>query len=153
MLAKPLLWSRLFLGSALLFAAQSASVLADDSLSVKQIEGQETAKSDTATPHLTPLIQSDDVEAQVKSVSQLSDVQPTDWAFQALQSLLERYGFIAGGPNGTFRGNRAATRYELAAALNACLDQVSDRFSTKEDLETVRSLQEEFKTELATLKG
>lgn len=27
--------------------------------------------------------------AQVTSVSQLSDVQPTDWAFQALQSLVE----------------------------------------------------------------
>lgn len=59
---------------------------------------------------------------QVTSVSQLSDVQPTDWAFQALQSLVERYGCIAGYPDGTFRGNRAATRYELAAALNACLD-------------------------------
>jgi Carbohydrate-selective porin, OprB family/S-layer homology domain len=90
---------------------------------------------------------------QVTSVSQLSDVQPTDWAFQALQSLVERYGCIAGYPDGTFRGNRAATRYELAAALNACLDQISDRFATKEDLATVKALQEEFKTELATLKG
>ncbi|HEY9828187.1 MAG TPA: iron uptake porin [Stenomitos sp.] len=90
---------------------------------------------------------------QVTSVSQLSDVQPTDWAFQALQSLVERYGCIAGYPDGTFRGNRAATRYELAAALNACLDQISDRFATKEDLETVKALQEEFKAELATLKG
>jgi len=35
---------------------------------------------------------------QVTSVSQLSDVQPTDWAFQALQSLVERYGCIAGYP-------------------------------------------------------
>lgn len=90
---------------------------------------------------------------QVTSVSQLSDVQPTDWAFQALQSLVERYGCIAGYPDGTFRGNRSATRYELAAALNACLDQISGRFSTKEDLETVKALQEEFKTELVTLKG
>jgi Carbohydrate-selective porin, OprB family/S-layer homology domain len=90
---------------------------------------------------------------QVTSVSQLSDVQPTDWAFQALQSLVERYGCIAGYPDGTFRGNRAATRYELAAALNACLDQISDRFATKEDLAAVKALQEEFKTELATLKG
>ncbi len=90
---------------------------------------------------------------QVTSVSQLSDVQPTDWAFQALQSLVERYGCIAGYPDGTFRGNRAATRYELAAALNACLDQISDRFANKEDLATVKALQEEFKTELATLKG
>ena len=94
-----------------------------------------------------------DLMDQVTSVSQLSDVQPTDWAFQALQSLVERYGCIAGYPNGTFRGNRAATRYELAAALNACLDQISDRFATKADLETVKALQEEFKTELATLKG
>jgi Carbohydrate-selective porin, OprB family/S-layer homology domain len=90
---------------------------------------------------------------QVTSVSQLSDVQPTDWAYQALQSLVERYGCIAGYPNGTFRGNRAASRYEMAAALNACLDQISDRFATKEDLETVKALQEEFKVELATLKG
>ena len=102
-----------------------------------------------------PLIQAADESdtAQVTSVSQLSDVQPTDWAFQALQSLVERYGCIAGYPDGTFRGNRAATRYELAAALNACLDQVSDRFASKEDLATVKALQEEFKTELATLKG
>jgi hypothetical protein len=48
--------------------------------------------------------------AQVTSVSQLSDVQPTDWAFQALQSLVERYGCIAGYPDGTYRGNRALTR-------------------------------------------
>lgn len=41
--------------------------------------------------------------AQVTSVSQLSDVQPTDWVFQALQSLVERYGCIAGYPDGTFR--------------------------------------------------
>ncbi|EDZ91556.1 S-layer region-like protein [Limnospira maxima CS-328] len=37
----------------------------------------------------------EDSMEQVTSVSQLSDVQPTDWAFQALQSLVERYGCIA----------------------------------------------------------
>jgi len=41
-------------------------------------------------------------EPQVTSVSQLSDVQPTDWAFQALQSLVERYGCVTGYPDGTF---------------------------------------------------
>ncbi len=109
----------------------------------------------TTSPYSTfQVVQTDEsVEPQVTSVSQLSDVQPTDWAFQALQSLVERYGCIAGYPDSTFRGNRAATRYELAAALNACLDQISDRFATKEDLETVKALQEEFKAELATLKG
>lgn len=97
-------------------------------------------------------IQSDNL-GQVTSVSQLSDVQPTDWAFQALQSLVERYGCIAGYPDGTFRGNRSATRYEMAAALNACLDNISDKFATKEDLEAVKALQEEFQAELATLRG
>jgi Carbohydrate-selective porin, OprB family/S-layer homology domain len=97
---------------------------------------------------------------QVTSVSQLSDVQPTDWAFQALQSLVERYGCIAGYPNGTYRGNRAMTRYEFAAGLNACLERVNELIATatsdlvrKQDLETVRRLQEEFSAELATLRG
>ncbi|AHB89062.1 porin OprB family [Thermosynechococcus sp. NK55a] len=90
---------------------------------------------------------------QVTSVSQLSDVSPTDWAYQALASLVEKYGCIAGYPDGTFRGNRAATRYEMAAALNACLDVISDRFATKEDLATLRRLMDEFKAELATLRG
>lgn len=96
--------------------------------------------------------------AQVTSVSQLSDVQPTDWAFQALQSLVERYGCIAGYPDGTYRGNRALTRYEFAAGLNACLDKVLELVDggngfNPEELATIRRLQEEFKSELATLRG
>ncbi|MBW4523032.1 MAG: iron uptake porin [Scytolyngbya sp. HA4215-MV1] len=97
---------------------------------------------------------------QVTSVSQLSDVQPTDWAFQALQSLVERYGCIAGYPDGTYKGNRAMTRYEFAAGLNACLDRVNELIAagttglaTKEDLATLQKLQEEFAAELATLRG
>jgi hypothetical protein len=41
--------------------------------------------------------------AQVNSVSELVDVQPTDWAYQALKSLVERYGVVTGYPDGTFR--------------------------------------------------
>lgn len=90
---------------------------------------------------------------QVTSVSQLSDVRPTDWAYQALASLVEKYGCIAGYPDGTFRGNRALTRFEMAAALNACLDVVSDRFATKEDLAALQRLAQEFANELALVKG
>ena len=71
------------------------------------------------------LTQPDDM-AQVTSVAQLSDVKPSDWAFQSLQSLVERYGCIAGYPDKTYKGNRAMTRYEFAAGLNACLDRVND---------------------------
>ena len=34
----------------------------------------------------------------------------------ALSNLIERYGCVAGYPNGTYRGNRAMTRYEVATA-------------------------------------
>ncbi len=98
--------------------------------------------------------------AQVTSVSQFLDVNPTDWAFQALQSLVERYGCIVGYPDKTYRGNRALTRYEFAAGLNACLDKIQELiaaatadFVRKEDLEVVKRLQEEFAAELAALRG
>jgi len=97
---------------------------------------------------------------QVTSVSQLTDVRPTDWAFQALQSLVERYGCIVGYPDKTFRGNRALSRFEFAAGLNACLDKIQELiaaatadFVKKEDLEVVKKLQEEFAAELASLRG
>lgn len=98
--------------------------------------------------------------SQVRSVNQLSDVRPTDWAYQALRSLVERYGCIAGYPDATFRGNRAMTRYEFAAGLNACLDTVNELIASatadlasQEDLLVLQRLQEEFQAELATLRG
>jgi len=115
---------------------------------LEQINEYSTEGSDSA-----------DAVGQVTSVSQLSDVRPTDWAFQALQSLVERYGCIAGYPDGSFRGNRAMTRYEFAAGLNACLDKVSQFIQgsrnrvMREDLASMQRLQEEFAAELATLRG
>ena len=121
----------------------------------------EIENSASLEPAATNSPTSESIELQqVTSVSQLSDVRPTDWAFQALQSLVERYGCIAGYPDGTFRGNRAMTRYEFAAGLNACLDKVTElikagttNLATKEDLTKLQRLQEEFAAELATLRG
>ncbi|WP_286395853.1 iron uptake porin [Pseudanabaena mucicola] len=100
------------------------------------------------------------VSQNVTSVSQLSDVRSTDWAFTALQSLVERYGVIAGYPDRTFRGRQALTRYEFAAGLNSALDKINEIISagladkvSKEDLATLQKLQEEFAAELATLRG
>jgi len=107
---------------------------------------------------------SDDTEidnslSQVTSVSQLSDVQPTDWAFQALQSLVERYGCIEGYPDRTYRGNRAITRYEFAAGLNACLNRINELIAgstanlvRREDLEALQKLQEQFAAEIVALR-
>ncbi|MEH2069800.1 MAG: iron uptake porin [Nostoc sp.] len=97
---------------------------------------------------------------QVTSVSQLSDVKPTDWAFGALQSLVQRYDVIAGYTDGTFKGNRPLTRYEFAAGLNAALDRLNELIASsktdlvrREDLDTIKKLQEQFSPELAEFRG
>jgi hypothetical protein len=84
---------------------------------------------------------------QVTSINQFSDVRPTDWAYQALSNLIERYGCVAGYPDGTYRGGRAMTRYEAAALLNACLDRIS------EVTDELKRLMKEFEKELAVLRG
>ena len=86
-------------------------------------------------------------QSQVTSVTQFTDVQPGDWAYQALSNLVERYGCVAGYPNGTFGGAKAMTRYEAAALLNACLDRVT------EVTDELNRLLKEFSSELTVLKG
>ncbi len=84
---------------------------------------------------------------QVTSINQFSDVRPTDWAYQALSNLIERYGCVAGYPDGTYRGQRAMTRYEAAALLNACLDRIT------EITDELKKLMKEFEKELAVVRG
>jgi len=111
---------------------------------------------DTAPPQISqsPL---DFSIAQVTSVSELTDVQPTDWAFQALQSLIENYGCLEGYPDRTFRGDHSLTRYEFAAGLNSCLDVMTTLIGNTsvpgEDLATLQRLQEEFASELTALNN
>jgi Carbohydrate-selective porin, OprB family/S-layer homology domain len=137
-------WQFSLMGSALLTAALGSTAARAEVM---------VAADGTTTPQNNAM-------AQVTSVSQLSDVRPTDWAFQALQSLVERYGCIAGYPDRTYRGNRAMTRYEFAAGLNACMDRVNELIAaatndlaSKQDLAKLQKLQEEFAAELATLRG
>jgi len=136
------------LGAALLVSGGSALAQSTEPSSLDQIQEYSTGTRSSGSI------------GQVTSVSQLRDVQPTDWAFQALQSLVERYGCIAGYPDGTYRGNRAMTRYEFAAGVNACLDRINELIAaatanlvTREDLAVLQRLQEEFAAELATLRG
>ncbi|MEX0272069.1 iron uptake porin [Leptolyngbyaceae cyanobacterium UHCC 1019] len=150
-----IIWNSFWLAPALL-GATALSAFAQTSAvqpaSQDSVMNQVSAYSAEGQPAATL--------GQVTSVSQLTDVRPTDWAFQALQSLVERYGCIVGYPDRTFRGNRATTRFEFAAGLNACLDKIQELiaaatadFVRKEDLEVVKRLQEEFATELAALRG
>jgi S-layer homology domain len=86
--------------------------------------------------------------AQVTSASQLRDVQPTQWSYQAITNLVERYGCVAGYPNGTFRPGQPATRAELAALTNACLDRISE-YQSAADAALAAALRAEFAKEIA----
>ena len=76
---------------------------------------------------------------QVTSIDQLMDVEPQDWAYQALKSLVESYGCVAGYPEGTFKGTRPASRNEMAAVLNACLDVLNSQLADQQDLEETQA--------------
>ena len=96
--------------------------------------------------------------SQINSVSSLRDVAPTDWAYEAFRSLVERYGCIVGYPDSTFRGNRALSRYEFAAALNTCMQQMERLIAEsitilQQDVEILKRLAKEFETELAIFGG
>ncbi len=94
---------------------------------------------------------------QVTNVNQLRDVAPTDWAYEALRSLVDRYGCISGFPNQTYRGNQPLSRYEFAAGLNSCLNQIERLIASQpdssDDLETIQKLTQEFEAELSSLGG
>ena len=137
----------------------SAAPVLQSSLPTTEIKSDESQIIRAINTELNDSKRSE-VAQNVTSVSQLSDVKPTDWAFTSLQSLVERYGCIAGYPDRTFRGKQATSRYEFAAGLNACLDKINEIISagladkvSKEDLATVQKLQQEFAAELATLRG
>jgi BMFP domain-containing protein YqiC len=94
---------------------------------------------------------------QITNASQFRDVQPSDWAYEALDRIVQKYGCLVGYPDGTYRGSRALSRYEFAAGLNACLKQVEALIASqpdsvnRKDFEALQRLTEEFRTELATL--
>ncbi|MFE1747415.1 iron uptake porin [Coleofasciculus sp. H7-2] len=128
-------------------APNATDPVSPDLLTQNEVQEPEPGSPDSSMEQVTP-------------VFQLSDVQPSDWAYQALRSLVERYGAISGYPDGTFRGNRALSRYEFAAGLNATLEKIREITASslidkvrKEDLETLQKLQTDFATELATLRG
>jgi len=99
----------------------------------------------------------EDAMGQITNASQFRDVQPSDWAYEALDRIVQKYGCLVGYPDGTYRGNRALSRYEFAAGLNACLRQVEALIASqpdsvsRTDFEALQRLTEEFRTELATL--
>ncbi len=128
---------------------------------INQINYQTTAASLIDRPikaNSNLITQNQNSLGQVNRVSQLKDVSPDDWAYEALRSLSERYSCISGFEDGTFRGQKTLTRYEFAAGLDSCLQKIESLIAEQktvapEDLETISRLSQEFETELASLAG
>ena len=88
------------------------------------------------------------------------DVSQDHWAFQDLQSLVDRYDVVQVYTDNTFRGDRAATRYEVAQLLEDALGSMSRRIASsasdlmkKKDFEKMDSRVKESFAELASLRG
>jgi hypothetical protein len=118
------------------------------------------------------------VQRPASAAEMFADVPTEHWAYQAVNNLQER-GIVIGYPDGTFGGKRAMTRYEFAVAtdrlmewvrrsiqenkgpdsvaglsrdeVQQMIDAAVKNLPTKEDLETVRRLTEEFREELQAL--
>jgi hypothetical protein len=138
----------LFNGTTNIAYSQTAESLSADSNLLKQIESYSLQKNNTED--------TSNSLNQVNNISQLRDVSPTDWSYEALRSLVDRYGCISGFPDQTYRGSQSLSRYEFAAGLNSCLNQIERLIANSgtvspEDLGTIKKLHQDFKTELATL--
>jgi len=81
------------------------------------------------------------------------DVPAEHWAKDAVANLAAK-GMLEGYPDGTFKGDRAATRWEVAmvvARMLAKMEQDNATFASKEDLEAVKTLVSGLKDELQAL--
>lgn len=84
----------------------------------------------------------------VSAANPFTDVSSDDWAYQAVASLSDE-GVIDGYPDGTFRGDKHVTRYEIA--------QIVARLMAKEDIlnasqkETLAKLSSQYANELKDL--
>jgi hypothetical protein len=112
-------------------------------LTVGAVQAQSLSSSEPVSAETT------ETRAQTTTVQQLSDIQPGDWAYQALQSLRERYGCAAGYPDGRFLGGRSLSREEFAAGLNACLEKIAAVTAPQSDLQILQLLSQEFQAELS----
>ena len=136
----------------------AASLFAASGASAQSVSADKEAVNNTLNQiNNYQQLESDNL-SQVTNVNQLRDVSPTDWAYEALRSLVDRYGCISGFPNQTYRGNQPLSRYEFAAGLNSCLNQIERLIASnegvgQEELDTINRLTQEFEAELATIGG
>ena len=90
----------------------------------------------------------------VVNVSDLTDLEGSEWAYNAVKELVEKYDVLEGYPDRTYEGQKKATRFELAAAVYDLATYFSDEIALdREDLAKLAKLLDEFSTEIKTLQS
>jgi len=88
------------------------------------------------------------ISGSIAFAAPFPDLPADHWATEAVKVLAEK-GLVEGYPNGTFKGDRAATRYEVAMVVARLVAYLEKRPQvTKEDLDAIRKLVDEYKDEL-----
>src|SRR5579883_1599375 len=93
------------------------------------------------------------VMSESAQATPFADVPANHWAYQAIQSLAAD-GLIQGYPDGSFKGDRPITRYEMAVLIARAIANVQAtqaKFASKADLEKLQKLTDAFKDELDAL--
>jgi hypothetical protein len=90
-------WTLLSLPIALLSISTDKALASEETGAMSQINNVRQLESNEVinNPQETGAM------SQITNVQQLRDVAPTDWAYEALRSLVDRYGCISGFPNQT----------------------------------------------------
>ena len=101
----------------------------------------------TSSLFISPIALGNSIES-IPSVSKLKNIQTTDWEYQALQSLAQRYDCTLQWQQGN--NNRLITRFEFAVGLNSCLQQI-ENLKSNQDLILWQRLQRDFAPELTHL--
>ncbi len=93
-------------------------------------------------------------DASIVAVNELSDLEGGEWAYNSVQQLVEKYDVLEGYPDGTFRGKKPSTRFELAAAVYDLATYFSDEIALdRDDLAKLAKLLDEFSSEMKTIQG
>ena len=93
-------------------------------------------------------------DASVVAVNELSDVEGDEWAYKAVQELVEKYDVLEGYPDGTFKGKKPSTRFELAAAVYDLATYFSDEIAVdRDDLSKLAKLLDEFSSDIKAIQG
>ncbi|MFH0801406.1 MAG: S-layer homology domain-containing protein [bacterium] len=80
------------------------------------------------------------------------DVPQSHWAKDAIMQLASK-GLLEGYPDGTFKGDRLTSRWEMAivvARLMARVEQMGSKYFSRADMDTLKALAESYKDELTS---